>query len=42
VDEPSKDPKTVVDKFYDCLKNYKIKKPLEDLAVEGVTVEEFW
>jgi hypothetical protein len=23
VDEPSKDPKTVVEKFYDGLKNYK-------------------
>jgi hypothetical protein len=42
VDEPSKDPKTVVEKFYDCLKNYKTKKSLEDLVVEGVTVEEFW
>jgi hypothetical protein len=41
VDESSKDPKTVVEKFYDGLKNYKIKKPLEDLAVEGMTVKEF-
>jgi hypothetical protein len=31
-----------VEKFYDSLKNYKTKKPLEDLAVEGMTVEEFW
>jgi hypothetical protein len=42
VDEPSKDHKTIVEKFYDCLKNYKIKKPLENFAVEGMTVEEFW
>jgi hypothetical protein len=42
VDEPSKDPKTVVERFYDVLKKYKIKKPLEDLALEGMTVEEFW
>jgi hypothetical protein len=32
----------VVDKFYDCLKNYKTKKPLEDLALEGITLDEFW
>jgi hypothetical protein len=42
MDEPSKDPKTVVENFYDGLKNYKTKKPLEDLAVEGITVKEFW
>jgi hypothetical protein len=42
VDEPSKDPKTVVKKFYDGLKNYKTKKPLEDLVVPGMTVKEFW
>jgi hypothetical protein len=42
MDEPSKDPKTVVENFYDGLKNYKTKKPLEDLAVEGMTVKEFW
>jgi hypothetical protein len=41
VDEPNKDPKTIVGKFYDDLKNYKTKKPLEDLALEGMTVEEF-
>jgi hypothetical protein len=41
VDGPSKDPKTVVEKFYDGLKNYKIKKSLQDLAVEGMTVNEF-
>jgi hypothetical protein len=41
VDEPSKDPKTVVEKFYDGLKNYEIKKLLEDLALESMTVEEF-
>jgi hypothetical protein len=42
VDKPSKDPKTIVDKFYDCLKNYKTKKLLVYLAIEGMTVEEFW
>jgi hypothetical protein len=42
VDEPSKDSKTIVRKFYDGLKNYKTKKPLEDLALEGMTIEIFW
>jgi hypothetical protein len=42
VDEPSKDPKSIVGKFYYGLKKYKTKKPLEDLALEGMTVEEFW
>jgi hypothetical protein len=41
VDESSKDPKTVVEKFYDGVKNYKTNKPLEDLDLEGITVEEF-
>jgi hypothetical protein len=30
-----------VEKFYDGLKNYKIKKLLEDLALEGMIVDEF-
>jgi hypothetical protein len=42
MDESSKDPRIVVEKFYDGLNNYKTKKPLEDLALEGMTVEEFW
>jgi hypothetical protein len=42
VDEPSKDPKTVVEKCYASLNNYKTKKPLEDLVVPGMTVKEFW
>jgi hypothetical protein len=42
VDEPSKDTNTVVEKFYDSLKYYKTKKPLENLVVEGLTVKEFW
>jgi hypothetical protein len=42
VDEPSKDSKTIVEKFFDCLRNYKTKKPFKDLVVEGMTVEEFW
>jgi hypothetical protein len=42
VDETNKDPKNVLDKFYDGLKNYKTKKSLEDLAVVGMSVEEFW
>jgi hypothetical protein len=31
-----------VEKFYDGLKNYKTKKLLEDLALEGMSVKEFW
>jgi hypothetical protein len=42
MDETSKDPKTVLDKIYDDLKNYKTKKSLEDLALIGMSVEEFW
>jgi hypothetical protein len=41
VDEPSKDPKIIVEKFCVGLKNYKTKKPLEDLAIEGLIVKEF-
>jgi hypothetical protein len=42
VDKTSKDPKAILDKFYDGLKNYKAKKPLEDLGLVGMTVKEFW
>jgi uncharacterized radical SAM superfamily protein len=42
MDETNKDPKIVLDKFYDGLKNYKTKKPLEDLALVGMSAEEFW
>jgi hypothetical protein len=42
MDKTSKDPKTVLDKFYDDVKNYKTKKSLEDLALIGMSVEEFW
>jgi hypothetical protein len=42
VDETSNDTKTVLDKFYDGLKNYKTKKLLEDMALVGMSVEEFW
>jgi hypothetical protein len=41
VDEPSKYPKTVAEKFYDGLTNYKTKKTLGDLVVEGMTIKEF-
>jgi hypothetical protein len=41
VDEPSIDPKYVVVKFYDGLKNYKHKKPLKDLAIPDMSVKEF-
>jgi hypothetical protein len=41
VDKTSKDPKAVFAKFYDGHKNYKTKKPLENLAPVAVTVEEF-
>jgi 5'(3')-deoxyribonucleotidase len=39
VDETSKDHKTVFDKFYDDLKNYKTKKLLEDMALVGMGVK---
>jgi hypothetical protein len=42
MDEPNKDPKIVLEKFYGSLNNYKTKKSLEDLALVGMTVEEFW
>jgi hypothetical protein len=42
VDEPNKNHKTILEKFYDGLKNYKTKKPLEDLTLVGMIVEEFW
>jgi hypothetical protein len=42
MDKTSKDPKTILDKFYDGLKNYKTKKLLEDLALVYMSVEEFW
>jgi hypothetical protein len=38
----NEDPMAVLDKFYNGLKNYKTKKPLKDLALVGMTVEEFW
>jgi hypothetical protein len=40
--EPNKDPKTVLEIFYGGLNNYKTMKPLEDSALVGMTVEEFW
>jgi hypothetical protein len=42
IDKTSKDPKTILDKFYNGLKNYKTKKSLEDLALVGMSVKEFW
>jgi hypothetical protein len=42
MDKTSKDPKIILDKFYDGLKNYKTNKPLEGLALVGMSVEEFW
>jgi hypothetical protein len=42
VDKTSKDPKAIMDKFYDGLKSYKTNKPLEDLTLVGMTVKEFW
>jgi hypothetical protein len=41
VDGPNK-AETIVGKLYDGRKNYKTKEPLADLALEGMTVEEFW
>jgi hypothetical protein len=42
VDKPNTDPKATIHKFFDGLKNYKHKKLLEDLAILGMTVKEFW
>jgi hypothetical protein len=42
VDETNRDPKAVLDKFCDGIKNYKTKKLVEDLALVGMTIEEFW
>jgi hypothetical protein len=42
VDESSKDPKKILDKFYVGPTNYKTKKQLEDLALVGMIIEEFW
>jgi hypothetical protein len=42
VDKTSKDPKAIMDKFYDGLKSYKTNKPLEDLTLVGMTIKEFW
>jgi hypothetical protein len=40
-DEPNTDSATIVVKFLGGLKNYKHKKPLDDLVVPGMTVKEF-
>jgi hypothetical protein len=42
VDESNIDPKAAVNKYFGGLKNYKHMKPLEDLSVPGMTVNEFW
>jgi hypothetical protein len=42
VDETNRDPMAILDKIYDGLKNSKTKKLMEDLALVGMTVEEFW
>jgi hypothetical protein len=42
VDEPNTDPKATVKKFFGGPKNYKHKKPLENLVVSGMTIKEFW
>jgi hypothetical protein len=39
VDEPSTNSEDIVENFYAGLKNYKHKKPLEDIP--GMTVKEF-
>jgi hypothetical protein len=41
VDQLSTNPKDVLEKIYACLKNYKHKKSLEDMAIPGLTVKEF-
>jgi hypothetical protein len=42
VDKTSKNSKTVLDKFYDGLKNYKTRKLLEELALVGMSAKESW
>jgi hypothetical protein len=42
VDEPNTNAKITVEKFYGSLNTYKTEKPLEDLAVLGMSVKEFW
>jgi hypothetical protein len=42
MDKTNKDPKIVLDKFYDGLKNYKTEKLLDDLALVGMSVNFFW
>jgi hypothetical protein len=41
VDEPTKDNVPVVLKFCSCHKKYQHKKPLKDLGIPGMTIEEF-
>jgi hypothetical protein len=42
VDEPNINPKITVENFFGGIKNYKQNKPLEDLAISGMTIKEFW
>jgi hypothetical protein len=42
VDEPSKDNTTVVFKFFSCHNKYQHQKPLKNLGIPGMIVEEFW
>jgi hypothetical protein len=42
VDEPSKDYAITVSKFFSCHSKYRHKKPLKDLGIFGMIIEEFW
>jgi hypothetical protein len=42
VDEPNKNSRTAVKKYFSCYQKYQHKEPLKDLGVLGMTVEEFW
>jgi hypothetical protein len=42
VNEPNKDNAIAVLKFFSCHKIYQHQKPLKDLGIPGMTIEEFW
>jgi hypothetical protein len=42
VDKPNTNTKTAMEKIYRSPNTYKTEKPLENLAVSGMTVKEFW
>jgi hypothetical protein len=42
VDEPRTSLSSTVGEFFVGLKNYEHKKPMEELAIPGMTIKEFW